>query len=332
MPEQTIRWGILSTAKIARKALVGAIRASSNGELAAVASRSGERARAFAREEGIPVAHGSYEALLDDDGMDAVYLPLPNSLHREWSIRAAEAGKHVLCEKPLALDPAECLEMAAAASAHGVSLMEAFMYRFHPRTERALEMVRSGAIGELKQIRSSFTFPLDRPDDIRWSRELGGGALMDVGCYCVDVSRALAGREPVEVRAMANFHTTGVDRQMAGSLRFEDGLLAHFDCALTMERTQIYHALGADGHLRVVDAFVPETEDTIIERFDVENELTRVSVKGDDQYRLMVEHFADCVLSRRPARYSAEDAARTMKVIEALYVSARSEGAVVAVG
>jgi D-xylose 1-dehydrogenase (NADP+, D-xylono-1,5-lactone-forming) len=332
MPEQKIRWGILSTAKIARRAVNGAIRSSSNGELRAVASRDGERARAFAREEGIPTAHGSYHALLDDDTIDAVYVPLPNSLHKEWTIRAVEAGKHVLCEKPLALDAAECREMVAVASANGVKLMEAFMYRFHPRTEKALEMVRSGAVGELKQIRSSFTFLLDRPNDIRWDRELGGGALLDLGCYCVNVSRAMAGREPVEVRAMANLHSSGVDRQMAGSLRFEDGLLAHFDCALTMARTQVYHVLGTDGHLRVMDAFVPGTEDTVIERFDLENELTKVPVAGADQYRLMVEHFAGCVLTDGPVRHSAEDAELNLKVIEALHTSARKEGAVVAVG
>lgn len=155
---------------------------------------------------------------------------------------------------------------------------------------------------------------------------------MDVGCYCVNLSRAMAGREPVEVRAMANVHASGVDRQMAGSLRFEDGLLAHFDCALTRERTQIYHVLGTNGHLRVMDAFVPDAGETVMERFDVENNLTKIPVAEADQYRLMVEHFADCVLTHGPVRCSAEDAALNMKVIEALYASARKEGAEVRVG
>ena len=201
------------------------------------------------------------------------------------------------------------------------------MYRFHPRTERVLEMVRAGAVGDLKQIRSSFTFPLTRPDNIRWDPELGGGALMDVGCYCVNVSRTMVGKEPVEVMAMANWHSTGVDGQMAGSLRFADGLLAHFDCALTMERTEVYHLFGTDGHLRVRRAFLPGTEDAGIEQFDAENNLTTLAEKGADEYRLMVEHFADCALNDRPLRYTAEEAALNMKVIEALYESARSDGA-----
>jgi xylose dehydrogenase (NAD/NADP) len=205
------------------------------------------------------------------------------------------------------------------------------MYRFHPRTEKVLEMVRSGILGKLTQIRSSFTFLLTRPDNIRWDAALGGGALMDVGCYCVNVSRTMAGKEPVEVRAMANFRSPGVDGQLAGSLRFEDGLLAHFDCALTMERTEVYHLMGTEGHVRVQNAFLPGTDDALIEQFDMENNLTTLTVPGADEYRLMVEHFADCVLKDRPLRYTAEEAALNMSVIEALYESARNQGAVVAV-
>jgi predicted dehydrogenase len=308
-----------------------AIQASSNGELVAVASRDERRAREFAETGGIPTHYGSYEALLEDDRIEAVYNPLPNSMHREWTIRAAEKGKHVLCEKPLALDAAECREMEAAASGNGVKLLEAFMYRFHPRTEKVLELVRSGAVGEVKQIRSSFTFLLTRPDNIRWDPELGGGALMDVGCYCVNVSRTLAGKEPVEVRALANFRSSGVDEQMAGSLLFEGGLLAHFDCALNMERTEAYQVQGTRGQLRVQKAFLPGTGDTLIEQFDVEDRLSTLTVPGADEYRLMVEHFSDCVLNDRPLRVSAEEAALNMRVIEALYDSARRGGAEVEV-
>jgi predicted dehydrogenase len=331
MSDEKVRWGVLSTARIGAKAVNPAIQASSNGELGAVASRDEARARAFAEEHGIPDAYGSYEALLEDPTIQAVYNPLPNSLHKEWTIRAAEKGKHILCEKPLALNAAECREMAAAAEANGVKLMEAFMYRFHPRTEKILSMVREGALGDLKQIRSSFTFLLERPGDIRWDPELGGGALMDLGCYCVNVSRSAAGREPVEVRAMANFNDSGVDNQMAGTLRFEDGLLAHFDCALTMERTQVYHLHGSKAHVRAVDAFLPGTDDAVIELFDVENNLFPHVVPGADEYRLMVEHFAGCVLNDTPPRYPAEDAVLNMKVIEALLRSAKNDGAVVAV-
>jgi predicted dehydrogenase len=332
MPVRKLRWGVISTSNIGRRAVNPAIQASSNGELLAVASREEARAREFAQEGSIPTSYGSYEALLDDERIDAVYNPLPNSLHKEWTIKAAEKGKHILCEKPLALDAVECLEMKAAATANGVKLLEAFMYRFHPRTEKVLEMVQGGAIGDLRQIRSSFTFLLKNPDNIRWAAELGGGALMDVGCYCVNVSRTMAGREPVEVRAMANFRSPGVDEQMAGTLRFEDGLLAHFDCALTMERTEVYHLLGSNGHIRVQDAFLPGTDDVVIEQFDIEDNLNRVTVRGADEYKLMVEHFADCVLKDRPLKYTAEEAALNMRVIEALHESARKDGAEVTVG
>jgi predicted dehydrogenase len=332
MPVRKLRWGVISTSNIGRRAVNPAIQASSNGELLAVASREEARAREFAQEGSIPTSYGSYEALLDDERIDAVYNPLPNSLHKEWTIKAAEKGKHILCEKPLALDAVECLEMKAAATANVVKLLEAFMYRFHPRTEKVLEMVQGGAIGDLRQIRSSFTFLLKNPDNIRWAAELGGGALMDVGCYCVNVSRTMAGREPVEVRAMANFRSPGVDEQMAGTLRFEDGLLAHFDCALTMERTEVYHLLGSNGHIRVQDAFLPGTDDVVIEQFDIEDNLNRVTVRGADEYKLMVEHFADCVLKDRPLKYTAEEAALNMRVIEALHESARKDGAEVTVG
>jgi len=331
MSDKKLRWGVLSTSNIGRVAVNPAIQASHNGELVAVASRTEERAREFAEKSGIPTAYGSYEALLEDEGVDAIYNPLPNSLHLDWSIRAAEKGKHILCEKPLALDAAQCLEMEAAASANGVKLMEAFMYRFHPRTSRVVELVRGGAIGDLSQIRSSFTFPLKRETDIRWDAELGGGALMDVGCYCINVGRTLTGAEPVEVRAMANWHASGVDEQLAGSLRFENGVLAHFDCALNMERTEVYQALGTDGHLRLLKAFLPGTDDAVIEQFDAENNLTTLTVEGADEYQLMVEHFADCALNDLPLRYSAEEAALNMKVIEALYESARNDGAEVQV-
>ncbi len=329
MSERRLRWGVISTSNIGRAAVNPAIQASYNGELVAVASRSGEAAREFAEKSGIPTAYGSYEALLEDEGIDAVYNPLPNSLHKEWSIRAAEMGKHILCEKPLALNAAQCREMEAAASANGVKLMEAFMYRFHPRTDRVLEMIRGGTIGELRMIRSSFTFLLTRTENIRWDPELGGGALMDVGCYCVNVSRTLAGMEPEEVQARANWRSTGVDEQMTGTLAFANGVQAQFDCALTMERCEAYEVAGTEGHLRVPAAFLPGTDDAIIEEHGGRGERTIHSIEGADEYQLMVEHFADCVLNDLSLRYTAEEAALNMKVIRALYESAGRGGEVV---
>jgi len=326
-----VRWGVMSTANIGRWAVNPAIRASGNGELVAVASRDAGRAREFAETWDIPRWHAGYQTLLDDDGIDAVYIPLPNSLHREWTVRAAEAGKHVLCEKPLALTEAECREMEEAAERHDVLLMEAFMYRFHPRTERVLEMVREGAIGDVRVIRSTFTFRVLKPGNIRLDPDLGGGALMDVGCYCVNVSRAIAGQEPVTVQAVSRPAETGVDEQLAGTLVFGGGPIAQFDCALTLERREAVEIAGTEGSLVVPRAFLPGTDDApIIQLRGREPEVVHV-VPGVDEYRLMVEHFADCVLEGRPPRHAADEAARNMRVIEALYRSARENGTPVTV-
>ncbi len=319
-------WGVLSTANIGRWAVNPAIQASKNGELVAVASRDGERAAAFAVEHGIPRHHSSYEALIADPDVDALYIPLPNSMHREWTIRALEAGKHVLCEKPLAMDAAECEEMADAADAAGRILMEAFMYRFHPRTERALALLAEGVVGELRVVRSAFTFKLTRPDNIRLDPDLGGGALMDVGCYCVNASRTLVGAEPVEVSARARWTPRGVDDELAGILTFDDDVTAHFDCALTMERAEFYEAAGTDGHLRVESAFLPGTDDVVIEEHRGRDGVAEHPIAGADEYRLMVEHFAEAVAGRETLRYTAREAAANMRTISALYRSARNGG------
>jgi predicted dehydrogenase len=332
MSEQVLRWGVISTANIGRAAVNPAIQASRNGELMAVASRTPDAARAFAEAHGIARSYGSYEELLADPDVDAVYNPLPNSMHLDWSVRAAEAGKHVLCEKPLALDEAECTRMAAAAEANGVKLLEAFMYRFHPRTRRVVELVRDGAVGDLRVIRSSFTFRLTRPDNIRLDPDLGGGSLMDVGCYCVNVSRTMAGAEPEEVQAFANWTERGVDEEMAGTLRFPGGVLAHFDCSLTMERCEFYEVAGTDGHLRIESAFLPGKGDAVIQHHRGRGGMKEEVVAGADEYQEMVEHFADCVLEDRPLRYTPREAALNMRVIEALYRSARRGGEPVAVG
>lgn len=321
-----LRWGVLGTANIGRAAVNPAIQASHNGTLTAVASRDADRARAFARETGIPQHHGRYEDLLDDPGVDAVYIPLPNRLHREWTIRAAEAGKHILCEKPLAMDAAECLEMEAAAEANGVRLMEAFMYRFHPRTERLVALVREGAVGQVQAVRSCFTFRLTNPSNIRLDAALGGGALMDVGCYCVNVGRTLVGEEPERVQAFAEWGETGVDLRMAGTLQFPGGVLASFDCALTLDRRETCEVAGTEGTLRIDPAFLPGTGDVVLEEIRGRSPVQPHVVPGVDQYRRMVEHFADAVLHDRPLRYPPREAAANLRVIEALDRSAREGG------
>ncbi len=323
MNTPTLRWGVLSTANIGRVAVNPAIQASGNGRLLAVASRDEARARAFAEAHGIPRAHGSYESLLADPEIDAVYIPLPNSMHREWTIRALEQGKHVLCEKPLALNAAECRDMEAAAKSSGRLLMEAFMHRFHPRTEALVQLAADGTLGTLRAVRSAFTFRLSRPDNIRFDPALGGGALMDVGCYCVNVSRTLAAAEPVEVQAWANWGATGVDVELTGVLRFASGLHAHFDCSLSSDRREVAEVAGAEASATMEDAFLPGVGAVELTERRAGATTSR-GFDGANEYVLMVEHFADAVLGRTVLRYSASEAAANMAVIDALYRSARS--------
>ena len=326
MADRKLRWGVLSTANIGRAAVIPAIQHSENGEVIAVASRDEQKGRDFAARTGIGRSYGSYEALLAARDIDAVYISLPNSLHREWSIKAAEAGKHILCEKPLALNSAECDEMAEAARRHSVVLMEAFMYRFHPQTEKVIALLREGALGEVRLIHSAFTFRVSNPANIRLQPELGGGSLMDVGCYCINLSRTLAGTEPVEVQATANWTASGVDGQMVGWLRFTGGLIAAFDCALTLERREYYEVGGTEGSLLVPASFLPGTGDTTIRLRQKGKSEGFLNIGGADEYRLMVEHFAGCVLEGKPLRYGPSEAAANMRVIEALYRSARNGG------
>lgn len=326
MTGERIRWGVISTANIGRAAMIPALKDATNGELVAVCSREMGRAREFADRLEIPRAYGNYEALLADPEIDAVYIPLPNNLHREWCIRAAEAGKHILCEKPLALNAAEVEEMAAAARRHNVLLMESFMYRFHPQTERVLALVREGTIGDVKLIKSAFTFRVTDPGNVRWAAELGGGSLMDVGSYCVNASRTLAGGEPLEVQAFATWADTGVDAQMVGHLRFAHGLHAQFDSALTLQRREFYQVVGTEGVIDVPVAFLPGRGDTRIHITWGRGEVQTEIISGRDEYQAIAEHFADCVLHGQPLRYPAEEAAANMRVIEALVGSARNSG------
>ncbi len=300
-----LRWGILSTANIARAAVIPAIQAATNGAVVAVASR--------------------------DAQVDAIYIALPNSMHYEWTLNAVAAGKHVLCEKPLALNAEQCLAMAAAAEAAGVLLMEAFMYRFHPQILTAQELVHSGAIGDLHHMHAAFTFRLTNPGNIRLQADLGGGALMDVGCYCVNVLRTFAGREPVAAQALAAWHVQGVDERMTGLLHFDDDLTGQFDCALNLARRETFLAAGTEATLELPRAFLPGVHDTIVRLRTNYSEVSEQTIDGVDEYRLMVEHFADCVRSGHAPRYGAREAACNMNVIEALYRSARAGGQPVAV-
>lgn len=330
MADGKVRWGVLSTAHIA-DALVRAIRLTSNGVLAAVASRDLAQARAWAAERDVHHAFGSYEEMLASDVVDAVYIPLPNALHKEWSIRAMRHGKHVLCEKPLAASADDVREMIAVAESTGMKLMEAFMYRFHPVTARLAEMVANRAVGDTKVIRATFGFLLTKPTDIRWSAELAGGSLMDVGCYCVNVVRLLAGTEPVAVTASALWAPTGVDESLVGTLEFPGGLLAAVDCSFSMGVVlqQMVTVSGTEGRIVVPQPFrrADLPVDIVIDRAvggDYLSHTDTIQVPGAAQYALMVEHFADAVLHDTPLAYTLRDSLGNMQVLDALKESART--------
>ena len=254
-----IRWGVISTANIATWRVIPAMRKSHNGEVIAVASRSYEKARAFADEQQIPLAFGSYEELIDSPDVDAVYIPLPNRLHKEWSIRSAEAGKPTLCEKPLAGTADDAQAIVDAFRSRNVPLAEAFMYRFHPRTVRSKQLLDEGAIGELHLIDADFSFKIRRKNDIRLQSGLDGGSLRDVGVYCVNLMRLMTGEEPTVVRALGQIvEDTDVDEWAAGLLKFPSGVLGHFGCGLRSQRVHGYRLRGSEGSIEVRDGFGPE--------------------------------------------------------------------------
>jgi D-xylose 1-dehydrogenase (NADP+, D-xylono-1,5-lactone-forming) len=322
--KKIIRWGILSTANIGRKAMIPALQASPLAEVMAVASRDSVRARQFADELGIPKVYGNYQAILDDPEIDAVYIPLPNHLHKPWSVKAAQAGKHILCEKPLALNHQECEEMIAAAEANNVILMESFMYRFHPRIKAAANWVTSGKLGKIKTIESAFTFPLRDKDDIRYQPEMGGGALMDVGCYCINLSRMMAGREPLRCHARATWSETGVDEQLVGLLDFGEGLIAHFDCGINQSLRQRAIIAGEEQFMVLRDVFLPGARKTSLHI--VQNDQSQVhEFDGVDQYRLIAEDFMRAIANGK-ASSPRVDAVGNMRVIQALLESARQDG------
>jgi len=315
-----LRWGLLGTARINRR-LIPALRASARCRVEAVASRDPATAAAYAREWGIDRAHGSYEALVADPEIDVVYVPLPHHLHAEWAIRAARAGKHVLCEKPLALAVAEVDAMEAAAGEAGVVLAEAFMYRHHPQTLKVKALVDEGAVGALRFVRGTFSFRLDKEDDFRLRPQWGGGCLWDVGCYPLSFARFLLGAEPVEVMGAQVLGPTGVDETFAGQLVFEGGLLAQIDAGLRSEFRTGMEIAGTEGTITVSRPFRPEGQPIRIARGD---DVEEIVVRGEDRYRLEIEDLADCILTGREPRVSLAESRGNVAAIVALLESARS--------
>ncbi|MBI2777686.1 MAG: Gfo/Idh/MocA family oxidoreductase [Chloroflexi bacterium] len=324
----TVRWGILSTANIARRKAIPGIRAADRCEVVAIASRDGGQARAVAGELGIPTAHDSYEALLADPGVDAVYIPLPNHLHAEWTIAAARAGKHVLCEKPLAMTAADAERMVAAAADAGVLLMEAFMYRLHPTWVAVRELIAAGRIGRLVAVQSWFSYFNDDPANIRNIRDYGGGALFDIGCYNVNLSRMLFGGEPRRVEAsILRDPAGGVDVVTAGILEFETGI-ASFTCTTRAENDQRVDIYGTDGRISIEIPFnIPPDRPTRIAVIHggeppVAPATERLTFDTMDPYAAEAAAFAAAVLDGGPVPVDPADAVANLRVIEALFASA----------
>jgi D-xylose 1-dehydrogenase (NADP+, D-xylono-1,5-lactone-forming) len=286
-------------------------------ELVAIGSRSRERAEAQAAEFGIERVHGSYEDVLADAEVEAVYIALPNALHVEWSIRALEAGKHVLCEKPLSRHPDEVERAFDAADSAGRVLAEAFMWRHHPQARRLVELLPR--VGELRLVRSSFSFPLGDPADVRLSRELEGGALMDVGCYCVSGSRLVAG-EPLEVSAVEVMGGDGVDARLAATLRFEGDVLGHFDCALDCAPRHELEVVGSDGTLLLLDPW--HSLGPVIVVRSADGSVERVDVERENPYACELRDFAAAVAGERQPAFGRDDALGQARTISALYESA----------
>jgi predicted dehydrogenase len=309
-----VKWGIVSTADINRKVIPGA-HASEKVDLVAVASRDQARAEAYAAEWEIPRAYGSYEALLADPEIEAVYISLPNTMHAEWSIKAMEAGKHVLCEKPFTRHPEEVDEAFDVAEKTGRLLSEAFMYRHNPQTKRLADLVAGGAIGELRLVRSVFSYSLYDADNIRLRTDLEGGALMDVGCYCVSGSRLLGG-EPVAVKGEAWYGPSGTDWVFGGVLRFPNDVLATFDCGTAMPNRDELEAIGSEGSIFLDDPWHCVHPVIELRRGD---KVERIELEPEDSYRLELENVSDAIRGEAELLLGREDALGQAQTLAALH-------------
>ncbi|WP_444685545.1 Gfo/Idh/MocA family protein [Alkalicoccus luteus] len=322
---QQIKWGILSTAGIARKQMVPAIKEAGNAMLYAVASGSG-KAAATAAEWGAAVHHDSYEALLNDPEVDAVYIPLPNALHKEWVIKAMHHGKHVLVEKPAAVTSDDIREIREAGKETGMTWMEGFMYQFHPQHSYVKEQIAIGTIGTIQKMRASFSFPLDlTSSNIRLNSSLGGGSLYDVGCYCVHACRHIIDQEPEAVVGTGRRQSeTGVDISTSAILTFPE-IDAVIDCSFNESALNRYEVSGTKGRIEVPYAFRPDQnpdngEGLVIIKDENGKEIERRSFAGN-QFTLQVEHFSQCLLDGTEPVYTPESTHNNMKVIEAVYAS-----------
>ncbi|MDD1499178.1 Gfo/Idh/MocA family oxidoreductase [Agrobacterium sp. CNPSo 3708] len=327
---QMIRWGVLGCAGIAAKAVIPAIQSSRLGRVAAIASRDAEKASAMATRFGIEKSYGSYEDLLSDPDIDAIYNPLPNHLHVPMTIKALEHGKPVLCEKPIALNAAQASELAEAQKAANLPVAEAFMVRHHPQWKKARAMVAEGRLGDVRAIQTIFAYYLDDPKNVRNQADIGGGGLFDVGCYAINTARFLFDAEPLRAIAMMeNDPVFDTDRLTSGLLAFPEGRQLAFTCSTQLSLTQKVTVLGTRGRLEIPIPFNAPADQQTVLIFDDGRDLAgggrqEIVIEPVDQYREQVDAFAEAVLSGTPLETGLDDAIANMKAIDALFRSATS--------
>jgi predicted dehydrogenase len=318
-----LRWGVLSTAKIGLNKVIPAIQTSRLGEAVAICSRDLASAQTAADELGIAKAYGSYEALLADPDIDAIYNPLPNHLHVPWSLKALEAGKHVLCEKPLGMNAADIQPLLEAAAARpGLKVMEAFMYRFHPQWRKTMELVKQGDFGQFRHVHSHFSYNNREPDNIRNHRAMGGGALLDIGCYSISLSRLLYQSEPLRVLGkITPYAGYEVDCFVSAILEFAEGT-ASFTVSTKVEGNQFVEASGEAGGLRLSIPFSPQNDAVTRLELKKSGETEIIELAPSDQYRDMTDAFAQSVFEQTPVPTPLSDALANMRVIDAVFTSA----------
>jgi xylose dehydrogenase (NAD/NADP) len=322
---EPVRWGVLGAARIARRRVLPVLSQAPMAQLAAVASRDLAQAQSVAAQFGAGRAYGSYEALLADPDIEAVYVPLPNHLHREWAIAALRAGKHVLCEKPLALNAAQAREMADVARDANRLLLEAFMYRLGPTVLELVSIVRSGAIGELRALHASFNYPMEPdPANVRLRPEMGGGALYDIGSYCINIIRTVVGREPHTAQAMLRmWEQYGIDGNVTALLDFGDSLSATFDAGFEACFNTYFRAVGSRGILEAPQGFLGRaTSADLVLTIDDQPRVIHLGLQ--DAYALEFEDMSQAIRGLRPARYGHEPLDANMRVIDACFASART--------
>ena len=339
--KDVVKWGILGCARVANRAVGPGIQRSSNGIIYAVASRSMDKAKDYASRFGVQQAYGSYEALLKDPEVQAVYIPLPNALHKEWTVRAAESGKHVLCEKALASNASEAQQMVDTCRTNHVLLMEAFQYRLHPQNLAVKKLTAEGRIGKVIGIAAVFSARRAEEGNIRLIKELGGGAMGDMGCYCLNIARFITGAEPISVFARGEFGDDGLDWRVTADLEFPDGVNAWIDtsqrlpgeavymsCEIFGERGRIYIPLPFAQRATTEWGEIVDTTFVVSNDEPLESVKEEVRINGVHQWQLEVEYFADRVLRSEPIGYPMENGLAQTKVMDATYASAR-EGRVV---